>query len=548
MEAYSLDIDSVLARERDTVYRWNTIHIGRTGSVADPKPRLGYSQCYRREDNSVYMFGGSDHSCFNDLWRLDLGTTLWTCVHPNLDSILCEERGYPVGRHGHTIVVPTSGLYAGKLVMFGGKCEDSVLAELWCYDFETAEWCLLFTPDDEARANPKSYHTGVMWGEKMLLYGGEGTEGTSSEIYSLTFAECTQAEIDEAEKDFNEWAPTEEENEFQANERQKTLRRKLEDVRYKSMAHWQKQVPKCVDDNGKNIDAPALSGHYSIMYDVPKRNPHRCDPGNVMLVFGGYVDNFLMSEIWELDLPFQKVPVWRRLSEVHSKESTPPVNCNHFGGCSIDMNGGSAEYAPGEDPKLQWGHNQNILVAYGKFGPSDQKITMANFDLQSRRWSRVRLARGPSNGSMGKMILVDDGETKRWVYLCAHEDVCFPLEIHLREEVQQDQRNRKYPGFFGKSQAGGMFKLQVPTELEQRERTKGRMRILTASKPSDRDAKALAKAKAKVVASRGLRQAEFHRTMHPAQLPDNVSSCPPLGIRRLESMPQYFSTNGAFRP
>ena len=42
-------------------------------------------------------------------------------------------------RHGHTIVVPTSGLYAGKLVMFGGKCEDSVLAELWCYDPETAE-------------------------------------------------------------------------------------------------------------------------------------------------------------------------------------------------------------------------------------------------------------------------------------------------------------------------------------------------------------------------------------------------------------------------
>ena len=62
------------------------------------------------------------------------------------------------------------------------------------------QWCLLITPDDEARANPKSYHTGVMWGEKMMLYGGEGTEGTSSEIYSLTFAECTQAEIDEAEK------------------------------------------------------------------------------------------------------------------------------------------------------------------------------------------------------------------------------------------------------------------------------------------------------------------------------------------------------------
>jgi len=516
--------------------------------VADPKPRLGYAQCYRKEDNSVYMFGGSDHCCFNDLWRLDLGTTLWSCVHPVLDTILCEERNYPTGRHGHSIVVPTTGLFAGKMVMFGGKCEDGVLAELWSYDFEQSAWSTVCTPDDEARANAKSYHTGVMWGDRMMLYGGEAEEGTSSEIFALAFPETTQAEIDEAQQVFDDWAPTEEENEFQANERQKTLRRALEDVRYRSMAHWQKQVPKCVDGDGKTIAAPALSGHYAVMYDVKKRNPHRPEPGNVMLVFGGYNENFLMGEIWELDLPFQKVPIWKRLSEVHSKESTPPANCNHFGAGSIDMNGGTAKYVAGEDPVIEWNHNQNLLVAYGKFGPSDQKITMANFDLQTRRWNRVRLARGPTNGSMGKMLLVDNGESKRWVYLCAHEDVCFPLEIHLREEVQQDQRNRKYPGFFGKSQAGGMFKLAVPTELEQRQRTRGRMRILTAAKPSDRDAKALAKAKAMVATKRGLRQAEFHRTMNPAQLPENVSSCPPLAVRRLESMPQYFSVSGSFRP
>jgi len=34
-----------------------------------------------------------------------------------------------------------------------------------------------------------------------------------------------------------------------------------------------------------------------------------------------------------------------------------------------------------------------------------------------------------------------------------------------------------------------MFKLSVPTELEQRERTKGRLRSMQCARPSDRDAK-----------------------------------------------------------
>merc|ERR1711939_282505 len=108
--------------------------------------------------------------------------------------------------------------------------------------------------------------------------------------------------------------------------------------------------------------------------------------------------------------------------------------------------------------------------------------------------------------------------------------------------------NTQYPGFFGERQAGGMYKLSVPTELEQRERTKGRHRMITCARPSDRDAKLLAKAKAKVADDRLLRKAEFRRTMNPAPRPEAVDSCPPLGIQRLESMPQYFSITGRFNP
>lgn len=395
----------------------------------------------------------------------------------------------------------------------------------------------------------------------MLIYGGEATTGTTAEMFALTFAETTQEDIDTAQQEYDSFEPTEQETEFQAGERQKTLRRKLEDIVYRSKSHWQKQVPKCFEDvvggqEPKN-PGPRLSGHYAVMYNVPRHNPHRPEPGHVMLVFGGFCDNFLLPEIWELDMPHQKVPVWRRLGTVDhivgedglKRQSTPPVNCNHFAGCSIDFNNdGMAEYAPGEDPKLLWGPNHNILVTTGKLGPGDNKLTVTNFDLKSRCWQRARLAWGPSSGSMGKFVLAANGDKKQWVYLCAHEDACFPLEIHLREEVQQDQRNTRYPGFFGESQAGGMFKLQIPTELEQRERFRARTRALTVAKPSDREAKALAKAKLAIENKRSLRKAEFRRTMNPAPRPENVTSCPPLDIRRFESMPQYFTFTNIFRP
>jgi len=183
----------------------------------------------------------------------------------------------------------------------------------------------------------------------------------------------------------------------------------------------------------------------------------------------------------------------------------------------------------------------------GKMGPSEgAKIALTNYDLSRREWTKIRLIGGPSHGFVGQLCLTAD--KKRFVTVGGNEEVGFPLQIHLREEVQQLQRNTQYPGFFGAKQSGGMFKLSVPTELEQRERTKGRHRMMTCAQPSDRDAKILAKAKKKVEGDRQLRRSEFNRTMNPPSRPEMIDSCPPLAIQRLESMPQYFSTSGTFNP
>merc|ERR1712159_342178 len=128
----------------------------------------------------------------------------------------------------------------------------------------------------------------------------------------------------------------------------------------------------------------------------------------------------------------------------------------------------------------------------GQMGPSDgEKVQIANYDLAHREWVKTPLLGGPSRGFAGQIILCPD--KKKFVTVGGNEEVSFPLQIHLREEVQQLQRNTQYPGFFGERQAGGMYKLSVPTELEQRERTKGRERMMKCAQPSDREAKLLAK-------------------------------------------------------
>jgi len=572
MEAYSVDVSSVLNRKRDVAYRWKDISIGRPGSLQHPPARLGFTLCAK--GNFVYLFGGSDHEPKNDLWCLDVEKGDWSCVQPHIPIDQCECRGVPAGRHGHSAGIALSGLYQGKMVVFGGKGERETLMDIWTYDFDTKEWRQIPVPADEAKAPPTAYQSMVFWGhegrEDLLLFGGEGEKGTTIDTWVLQFPEIdVEADIAAAEEAFQKaqeggdaeattaaeaalkkakgeedpLEPEKPEEEMDDEEKvawikqQEAAQRKKDLHIYKTFGHWTKVVPKAMDGG-----PPPMSQHYAVIYHCPTRQPHRGNDGQVMLVFGGYNDNHFVSDVWELDMPFQKVPTWRR----HRSGGTIPAVCNTFAGTSVDHYRGRCEYAPGPDPPIQWEPGRNILAMFGKMGPSEgAKIAMSNYDLHKKEWTKIRLVGGPSHGFVGQIILT---ENQKFVAVGGNDDIGFPLMIHLREEVQQLQRNSRYPGFFGKSQAGGMFKLSVPTELEQRERTKGRHRMLTCEQPSSRDAKLLAKAKKKVEDDRLLRKAEFRRTMNPSTRPEVVDSCPPLSVNRLESMPQYFSLTGTFNP
>lgn len=573
MEAYSVDLDAIINRQRDTAYKWEEISIGRPGSLQHPPPRLGFTLC--EKDGFVYLFGGSDHDAKNDLWCLNLAKKDWHCIQPHTPAEQCEDRNVPPPRHGHSIVIPTSGLYQGQLILFGGKGESGPFADIWAYNLDTQVWTQLPLPLDEAKASPKAYHSAVLWKreghEDLLIFGGEGEYGATTEMWALTFPEVDiKKEIEDAEAQLKaaqeagdadataaaEAAIVKAKGEEPAPEPEKpieemdydeqrawglkleALQREKDDRMYKACGHWQKVVPK-MPENGP----PPVSQHYAIMYTVKARQPHHPHEGQVMLAFGGFTENYLMNDVWELDMPHQKVPTWRR----HHASGAIPSMGNLFGASSIDHYEGKCSYAPGADPPLMWEAGQNILALLGKMGPSDgAKLALANYDLSRREWTKIRLVGGPSQGFVPQMILQSD--KSRFVTVGGNEEVGFPLQIHLREELQQLQRNTQYPGFFGATQAGGMFKLSVPTELEQRERSKGRHRMMTCAQPSDRDARILAKAKKKVEDDRMLRKAEFRRTMNPPTRPEVIDSCPPLSIRRLESMPQYFSTSGSFIP
>ena len=568
----------------DTSYSWKEISIGREGSGNTPPPRLGFT--ILEKGGFLYLFGGSDHDPRNDLWCLDLKKGDWKELMPHVPADQCGEEGeetHPPPRHGHAVAMPPDGLYEGKMLMFGGKGITGPLGDLWSYDFEENKWSRPPIPGDEAKATVKSYHSMVFWEREerrdLLMFGGEGEFGTTNEMYAFTFptvdpvadlaaAEKQLAEAEEANdedakaaanlailKAKNEEPMPEPETtapwekpleEMDSDEKRKWIQhteafqRAKDDRHYASFGHWQKIVPKASPDG----IVPPMSQHQATMYKAKARQPHRPHDGQVMVVWGGFSDNFLVTDVWHLDLPHQKVPMWFK------QEATgpTPTQGNITASSSVDYHFQSeCTYMPDADPPPLWQGQQNIVAALGQMGPSEgKKINIINYNLETKEWKRIPLLHGPSQGFVGKMLLTED--KKKFVMVGGNEDVGFPLQIHLREEVQQLQRNTQYPGFFGARQAGGMFKLSVPTELEQRERTKGRLRSMQCARPSDRDAKILAKAKKKVEDDRSLRKAEFHRSMNPPPRPETIDSCPPLTLQKLESMPQYYTFCGTFKP
>ena len=82
--------------------------------------------------NALYVFGGQNdfYDKMNDLWKFDLGTRTWSPIEAP------EEAKQPTPRSGHTAVQ-----LGGRMIVFGGIVEvTKEINEMHIFDFASGAW------------------------------------------------------------------------------------------------------------------------------------------------------------------------------------------------------------------------------------------------------------------------------------------------------------------------------------------------------------------------------------------------------------------------
>ncbi|KAF4756812.1 hypothetical protein FOZ63_030173 [Perkinsus olseni] len=111
-----------------------------------PRIRSGHTACIYRS-RFLYVFGGFDgEQCFDDLYRLDLHSLVWSKI---------EGRGdMPSGRASHTA---TSDELAGSMFVFGGSGSHfgyTNKCDLYEFAYDTSTWSLLCEMGISTNASP----------------------------------------------------------------------------------------------------------------------------------------------------------------------------------------------------------------------------------------------------------------------------------------------------------------------------------------------------------------------------------------------------------
>eukprot|EP01062_Namystynia_karyoxenos_P016242 TRINITY_DN15915_c0_g2_i1.p1 TRINITY_DN15915_c0_g2~~TRINITY_DN15915_c0_g2_i1.p1 ORF type:complete len:441 (+),score=133.26 TRINITY_DN15915_c0_g2_i1:121-1443(+) len=137
-----------------------------------PTGRAFHSAVMHR--GKVIIFGGCNgRGRFNRISRIDGETG----VCEEVQSISGE---LPATRYCHTAVE-----YQGRMLVFGGKCggrnSNRRLADMFSFSFDSKEWSVV-EPKGEAPSS-RSAHTSVIYGNKMLMFGGRDGEGRCCEDF-----------------------------------------------------------------------------------------------------------------------------------------------------------------------------------------------------------------------------------------------------------------------------------------------------------------------------------------------------------------------------
>ena len=157
-----------------------------------PNGRFFHSMVYLSGLGKVLLFGGGsegDQKLLRDTWVYDPGTNAWTLLSPSGDV--------PSGRYGQAMAFDST---RGKVILFGGMRNSSLLDDTWAYDPQRNTWTQLDPGGDTP--SPRYGHSMVFDPNRGMIYlfGGAYEEGdtltTYNDLWVYDCARNTWARLD----------------------------------------------------------------------------------------------------------------------------------------------------------------------------------------------------------------------------------------------------------------------------------------------------------------------------------------------------------------
>jgi len=154
-------------------------------AVGSPSPRHNHTAVVY--EDSMYIYGGQDERGYcNNLIRFEFASSTFTSVNNPLEHN---------GRHSHTAV-----LYQNTMIVFGGRTQMHPATfdnNILVYHFDTGTWTAL-QKKIPLKPHGRSYHTAVVFEDKLLVHGGyfwDGNEQYFSDLWLFDLQELVWKEI-----------------------------------------------------------------------------------------------------------------------------------------------------------------------------------------------------------------------------------------------------------------------------------------------------------------------------------------------------------------
>jgi len=132
-------------------------------------------------NNNYYVFGGKSSSDLNETWKLNLTTNAW--------SQLSTTGTAPGGRR-----YPNSGVYNGKLIIFGGVTGSTAYNDVWELNLTSLAWTRLH--DGTGTAPPARYiHSVNITGDNLYIFGGINSGTTYNDTWKFDLTNNTWSQL-----------------------------------------------------------------------------------------------------------------------------------------------------------------------------------------------------------------------------------------------------------------------------------------------------------------------------------------------------------------